>query len=210
MNYQNSKLRLKPNFCKVLGFALVFLFLMINRVVAGTGPYFTLTGSMDSFGDSSLNNVATPLSNVNIGAGFSDTGLGFNNSIGYKFKNSFSAELEFSYKSKDFRGTVNGDLTSKSFLLNGLYSFNIREFYTPYLGYGIGYSFHESNLFTQGDRSDMSLAYQLKMGIDIDISKKMSLLLGYRYLTTDNIKFKDYFSAEWTSHGIEAGIKLPF
>ncbi len=211
MRNPNSKSKQKIPLLSILLFALAFL-LPIPQVNASstTGTYFTLTGSMDLFGDSSLNNVAPTLFDVNIGSGFSDTALGFSHSIGYKFKNSVSTELEFSYKNRDFRGSVDGDMTSKTFLVNGIYSFNIREFYTPYVGYGIGYAFHEVNIVTKGDRADFTLAYQLKMGVDIELSRKLSLLLGYKYLSTDNTKFDGYFSAESFSHGIEAGVKFHY
>ena len=211
MRYQSSNPRQRLIFLNILVFALAFL-LPIPQVNASNiaGPYFSLTGSMDSFGDSSFSNIAPTLSEVNIGAGFSDTALGFSHSIGYKFKNSFSAELEFSYKNRDFRGDVGGDMTSKTFLANGIYSFDIREFYTPYVGYGIGYTFHEANINTRGDRTDLTLAYQLKVGVDIEFSRKVSMLLGYKYLTTDNTNLKDYFSAESFSHAIEAGVKFHY
>ena len=211
MRHQSSKPGQIPTFLNILVFALALL-LPIPQANASNipGPYFTLTGSMDSFGDASLNNVAPTLFEVNIGAGFSDSALGLSHSIGYKFKNSFSGELEFSYKNRDFQGSVDGDMTSKTFLANGIYSFDMREFYTPYVGYGIGYTFQEANIDTKGDRADLTLAYQLKMGIDIEYSRKLSLLLGYKYLTTDNTIFKDYFSAESFSHGIEVGVKFYF
>lgn len=144
----NSKHRQKPAFHKILVIAIAFFFLAFPAHAVTEGPYFTLTGSIGTFEDMALTNVDSTLASTNIGAGFEDTGLGFNHSIGYQFKNSFSAELEFSYKGRDFRGSVDGDMTSKSFIANGIYSFNIREFYTPYIGYGIGYAFHEANIET--------------------------------------------------------------
>ena len=155
-------------------------------------------------------NADSSLASTNIGAGFEDTGLGFNHSIGYQFKNSLSAELEFSYKSRDFRGKVDGDITSKSFIANGIYSFNIRKFYTPYVGYGIGNTFYEASMSGFGDRSDTTLAYQLKMGVDMEFSRKLSLLVGYRYFTSNNPDFKGWYSGESASHGIEAGAKFHF
>ena len=144
-------------------------------------------------------------------------GLGFNHSIGYQFRNSFSTELEFSYKGGDFKPDtmedvegLNGDMTTKSFLVNGIYSFNIREFYTPYVGYGIGFAFHEANIQGYGDRTDTTLAYQLKVGVDMEFTQKLSLLVGYRYFTSNSPVFKGYFSAESSSHGIEAGVKFHF
>ena len=141
-----------------------------------------------------------------------DTGLGFNHSIGYRFKNSFSTELEFSYKGGRFDSNsgLDGDMTTKSFLVNGMYSFDIREFYTPYIGYGVGLASHEANVKNKGDRSDGTLAYQLKMGVDMEFSRKLSLLLGYRYFATDNPDFSGFFTAESSSHSIEAGVKFHF
>ena len=210
MKHFNSKSRQKPAFHKILVIAIVFFFLALPAHAVTEGPYFTLTGSIDSFKDSALTSVDSSLASTNIGAGFEDTGLGFNHSIGYQFKNSFSAELEFSYKGRDFRGAVDGDMNSKSFIANGIYSFNIREFYTPYVGYGIGYTFHEVNIQSYGDRTDTTLAHQLKMGVDMEFSRRLSLRVGYRYFTTNSPTFKQYFSSENSSHGIEAGVKFHF
>ena len=210
MNHPKPKLGLKHIFCKILVIAIAFFFLALPAHAVTEGPYFTLTGSIDSFEDMALTSVDSSLASTNIGAGFEDTGLGFNHSIGYQFKNSFSAELEFSYKGRDFRGAVDGDMTSKSFIANGIYSFNIREFYTPYVGYGIGYTFHETNLKDYGDRTDMTLAHQLKIGVDMEFTQRLSLLVGYRYFTSNSPEFKGYFSAESSSHGIEAGVKFYF
>ena len=210
MKHFNSKSRQKPAFHKILVIAMAFFFLALPAHAVTEGPYFTLTGSIDSFEDMALTSVDSSLKSTNIGAGFEDTGLGFNHSIGYQFKNSFSAELEFSYKGRDFRGAVDGDMTSKSFIANGIYSFNIREFYTPYVGYGIGYTFHEVNIQSYGDRTDTTLAHQLKMGVDMEFSRRLSLRVGYRYFTTNSPTFKQYFSSENSSHGIEAGVKFHF
>ena len=190
---------------------MAFFFLAPPVHALTEGPYFTLTGSIDSYEDFALyRGVNAYIPGTNTGAGCEDTGLGFNHSIGYQFKNSFSAELEFSYKGRDFRGAVDGDMTSKSFIANGIYSFNIREFYTPYVGYGIGYTFHEANIQGYGDRTDTTLAHQLKIGVDMEFTQKLSLLVGYRYFTSNSPEFKGWFSAETASHGIEAGVKFHF
>ena len=210
MKHFNSMARQKSAFQKILVIAIVCFFLALPAHALTEGPYFTLTGSIDTSEDMSLTSVDSSLASTNIGAGFEDTGLGFNHSIGYQFKNSFSAELEFSYKGRDFRGAVDGDLTSKSFIANGIYSFNIREFYTPYIGYGIGYTFHEANFEGHGDRTDTTLAHQFKIGVDMEFSRRLSLLAGYRYYTSNSPELKGYFSSESSSHGIEAGVKFYF
>ena len=210
MKHFNSKSRQRTAFHKILVITMAFFFLALPAHAVTEGPYFTLTGSIDTFEEMALSSVDSSLVSTNISAGFEDTGLGFNHSIGYQFKNSFSAELEFSYKGRDFRGAVDGDTTSKSFIANGIYSFNIREFYTPYVGYGIGYTFHEANIQGYGDRTDMTLAHQLKIGVDMEFTQRLSLLVGYRYFTSNSPGFKGYFSAESSSHGIDAGVKFYF
>ena len=211
MNHPKSKLGLKPTFCKILVFAIVSLLLAVPAHASNeVGPYFTFTGSMDMFEDMTLVNKdssAVPLAGDSLET---ETGLGFNHSIGYQFRNSFSTELEFSYKGGDFGPGAHGDITSKSFLVNGIYSFNIREFYTPYIGYGMGIAFHEASINHWGDRADTTLAYQLKMGVDMEFSRKLSLLLGYRYFTTNDPSFDGYFVGESSAHGIEAGMKFHF
>ena len=211
MKHLNSKSRQKPVSHKILVITITFLLLAVPAHASNeVRAYFTFTGSMDMFEDMTLVNKD---SSVVPSAGDSletETGLGFNHSIGYQFKNSFSTELEFSYKGRDFRGAVDGDMTSKAFMANGIYSFNIREFYTPYVGYGIGYAFHEANLQGYGDRTDTTLAHQLKIGVDMEFSRRLSLLVGYRYLTTDSPTLPGYFTAESSSHGIEAGVKFYF
>ena len=210
MKHFNSKHRQKPAIHKILVITMAVVFLALPAHAITEGPYITLTGSIDYFKAMALTSDDPSLASTNIGAGFEDTGLGFNHSIGYQFKNSFSAELEFSYKGRDFRGAVDGDMTSKSFIANGIYSFNIREFYTPYVGYGIGYTFHEVNIQSYGDRTDTTLAHQLKMGVDMEFSRRLSLRVGYRYFATNSPTFKQYFSSENSSHGIEAGVKFYF
>ena len=209
MNHPKPKLGQKPAFHKILVIAIAFFFLALPAHAVTEGLYFTLTGSIDTFEDLTL----TGKVDTSVPSGTSiekETGLGFNHAIGYQFKNSFSTELEFSYKAGDFRSGPFGTVSSNSFLINGIYSFNIREFYTPYVGYGIGYAFHEANIDGYGDRADTTLAYQLKIGVDMELSRKLSLLLGYRYFTTNNPEFKGYFTAESSSHGIEAGVKFHF
>ena len=216
MNHPKPKLGLKPTFCKILVFAIASLLLAVPAHASNeAGPYFTFTGSIDTFEDMTLTNIDSGLAvRSNMGR---EIGLGFNHSIGYQFRNSFSTELEFSYKGGNFQpsteestGGLDGDMTTKSFLVNGMYSFNIRKFYTPYIGYGVGLASHEANVEGQPERGRGTLAYQFKMGVDMEFSRKLSLLLGYRYFATDNPTFVQLFEAESSSHGIEAGIKYHF
>ena len=222
MNYFKSTLTNKSNIYKFLA---VFVILLVSvlpvHATNERGPYFTFTGSMDLFEGMTLTGQDPSFNTAIKARGASaeiKNGLGFNHSIGYQFGNSFSTELEFAYKNGDFEkvtgdggiSNLHGDITSKSFLVNGIYFFDIRKFYSPYIGYGIGLAIHEASIQDHGNRGDGTLAYQLKMGIDMEFTQKISLLLGYRYFTTDNPNFKTFFTAESSSHGIEAGVKFHF
>ena len=101
MKHLNSKSRQKPAFHKILVIAIVFFFLALPAHALTEGPYFTLTGSIDTYEDISFNRQSRLLFPTGTSVGIK-TGLGFNHSIGYQFKNSFSTELEFSYKGRGF------------------------------------------------------------------------------------------------------------
>jgi opacity protein-like surface antigen len=221
MNYFKPKKTNKSIAYKVF---IIFITLLIPALpvhaTSERGLYFTLTGSMDIFEDFTLTGQ-DPSFNTSIKAPGASaeikTGLGFNHSIGYQFGNSFSTELEFAYKNGDFdkvtgdggTSSLHGDITSKSFLINGIYSFNIRKFYSPYIGYGIGFAFQEATQKGKGSGEETTLAYQLKAGVEMKFNRKLSLLTGYKYFTTNEAKF-GFYNGELASHTFEAGLKLHF
>ena len=125
MKYFSSESRQKPAFHKILVITIVFFFLALPAHALTEGPYFTLTGSIDMYDDLAVAGKVDTSVPTGASVGIK-TGAGFNHSIGYQFKNSFSTELEFSYKAGNFGPSLSGDMTSKSFLVNGIYSFNIR------------------------------------------------------------------------------------
>ena len=54
MKHSNSKSRQKPAFHKILVIAMAFFFLALPAHALTEGPYFTLTGSIDTFEDMAL------------------------------------------------------------------------------------------------------------------------------------------------------------
>ena len=61
MKHFNSKSRQKPAFHKILVIAIVFFFLALPAHAVTEGPYFTLTGSMDTYDDLALTGKVTLL-----------------------------------------------------------------------------------------------------------------------------------------------------
>lgn len=221
MNYPKSGFRDKPIFYGILVFAIMFL-LTTPPVHAGggTGPYITFSGSINVFEDMDLSNQNSTLGAILTAVGASletDTGLGFNHSLGYKFGQSFSTELEFSFRKGNFatgtssvgKTAVDGDMDSKSLLLNAIYHFDFSQSFSPYIGYGIGVTFHEATLDGFDDGEQRTFAYQFKMGVDLEFSQNMALVMGYRFFATDDPDF-GFFTGEVATHSLEAGIKYFF
>ena len=92
MNHPKPKLGLKPTFCKILVFAIAFLLPALPvHATSDPGTYVTFTGSMDIFEEMTLSNQDENLNNSVLEQRdafiTSENGLGFNHSIGYRFKN---------------------------------------------------------------------------------------------------------------------------
>ena len=226
MTYQKFGLREKPNFYAVLVFIMAFL-LIATPVHAGVGegPYLTLTGSINMYEDLDLMDVSSKLDPVIQTWGSYleiDLGLGFNHSIGYSFGDAFSMEVEFSSQGGQFgracssagcaegqKSKLDGDIETKSLLVNAIHFFNSSEPLSPYIGYGVGTAFHEATLDSHDDGAQITFAYQFKTGVDLKINQHISLLMGYRFFTTDEPDF-GFFKASVTTHSMEAGIKYHF
>ena len=220
MTYQKPRSIYKLYFYKILVFTIASLIAPPGYAGNGSGPYFTFTGSINIYETADLSKQSSGLEDAlqEINANLEiDTGLGFNHSIGYRFGRSISTELEFSFKESDFgngKGSgekipLDGDIDTKSFLVNGIYHFDQASRFTPYIGYGVGMAFHEATLNNHPDGEDKTFAYQLKMGFDMDFSHNMSFLIGYRFFTTDDANL-DFFTLDVTTHSLEAGIKYSF
>ena len=144
---------------------LVFLTSFLLTVVpthagVGEGPYLTLTGTINMYEDMNLTDVSTQLdpivqdwgSYLNI-----DWGLGFNHSIGYSFGSAFSMEVEFASQGGKFgracskvgceegqKSKLDGDVETKSLMVNAIHFFNADESFSPYFV------------------ADISVAYQMR------------------------------------------------
>jgi len=226
MKYQKYGFKDKPTFYEALVFAVAFL-LTVTPVHAGVGqgPYLTLTGSLNMYEDSDLMEVSSQLPNyIQTWGSYLeiDLGLGFNHSIGYSFGDAFSMEVEFSSQGGKFgtacssagcaegqKTALDGDIETKSLLVNGIHFFNTSETLSPYVGYGFGTAFHEATLDGHDDGAQTTFAYQFKTGIDLELNQHINLLMGYRFFTTDDPNF-GFFIGDVTTHSLEAGIKYHF
>ena len=223
MIYQNCGFRDKSTFYKILVFAIAFLLIAVP--VHADGPYLTFSGTINSYEDTDLLDVTTSLPEyVQTPGSFLeiDLGLGFNHSVGYSFGSAFSMEVEFSSQQGKFGsacsgivcqvGTstaLDGDIETKSLLVNAIHFFNTGESFSPYVGYGVGTAFHEATLEGHDDGAQTTFAYQFRTGIELKLNQHINLMTGYRFFTTDQPNF-GFFTVDVTTHSMEAGIKYLF
>ena len=145
-----------------------------------------------------------------------DAGAVLGVAAGYNFGN-VRLEGEFGYAKNDMdeitvhgfgSGSVSGDVTSYSFLVNGYYDFVNTSPLTPYISAGVGFARLDASL--EGDDADDDvLAYQLGAGVGYAVNEKVTIDLKYRYFATDDPKF-DGTEAEYASHNIFLGVRYNF
>lgn len=175
-----------------------------------------LTDTMDSDWDDSVGDQGT------IGI---DNSANFSAAIGASFLKNTRTELEVSYRkaglsdiSLDGVGSasLNGDLTTWGFLVNGYYDFPLKSKISPYLSAGIGVAHHKGTIDAVGglgtpgtDSTDTVFAYQVGLGASYAITEKASLWAGYRYLGSADPNFDD-ISAEYHANELRAGVRFNF
>jgi len=142
-----------------------------------------------------------------------ENGLLVIGAIGKSISKNIDIEAEFSYRNAsmghaDFAD--NGLIDVKTLMLNGIYHFGSGQT-KPYLGTGIGVGWVDL-----GELSDTAVAYQFLAGVERDVSKKISILLGYRFLGTSDIEDNTRvtqgldISTNLDSHNVELGVKYSF
>ncbi len=169
------------------------------RHVGGHKKYFKLSGLVFTPMDSDIG--LEPLPNATVvslpNREFSfDTGTGFSAAYGFQTDRHLNTEIEFSgrWTSLDQLKTpagnfpAMGDLRSFSFMLNIPWMFHNRSRWTPYAGGGIGMNWMRGDLGALTDGSvgaskgdELTLAYQLLVGVGYAINSRFELLLGYRF-----------------------------
>ena len=109
---------------------------------------------------------------------------------GYQW-NSWRLEGEYSYRANTsnttrFGARFNGNVDTNSFMVNGIYDFNVGWLVTPHIGMGIGGAWADASLTSPilgnlSKSSDSVFAYQAIAGIRYNITPSLALDLDYRY-----------------------------
>ena len=136
-------------------------------------------------------------------------------------------ELEYSHRSNrldqvefsegSFKG--GGNLQVDSLLISSFGGFHSENFWTPYLGAGVGAARMSASKLTVTDQplaseSAVVLAYQLGCGVEFELSKHFRLDLGYRFFGTTRPAFKESnghtFKMGYFSHSVVLGLLYGF
>jgi opacity protein-like surface antigen len=164
-----------------------------------------------------------------------DPGINIGGAGGYDF-GYLRVEGELSYKNgemsnitEQISGTkfanVDGRLGALAVMFNAFLDLHNDTRVTPYFGGGVGFAnLHLSDTFgtstATGNRSrlyrsddDTVFAYQAGAGLEIALTKMLSLDLGYRYFGTTKAKFDKNSSTtelKFESHNASIGIRIRF
>ena len=147
-----------------------------------------------------------------------DPGFGITAALGHSYGTGLRSEVEFGYRSNDMdeisvdgfgSGSIDGDVTSLSFMLNVFYDFMSGSAITPFLGGGLGYANVEGDIDNFGSEDDNVFAYQFAGGMAFDLNQSMKIDLQYRFFGTEDPDF-DGLEAEYTTHNLMVGFRHSF
>lgn len=139
------------------------------------------------------------------------------------------AELAYTYLAKDDKtrrddSEINkSEISGQSFMLNGYYDIDNPTIFKPYVGVGVGmakmkYKFKDTDVVDPTDSETNSFsknkfAYSLMAGVGAEITKNVTLDIGYRY--TDYGSFSKNIDDEKVkfdtkAHQVLAGVRYSF
>lgn len=139
------------------------------------------------------------------------------------------AELAYTYLAKDDKtrkdddGSYKSEISGQSFMLNGYYDIENPTIFKPYVGAGVGmakmkYRFTDTYPAAPEDNETNSFsknkfAYSLMAGVGAEITKNVTVDVGYRY--TDYGSFSKTFEDgklkfDTKAHQILAGVRYSF
>ena len=142
-----------------------------------------------------------------------DLGFGFSGALGYRW-NKFRLEGEIAYDVNDVDElevgavgiSIDGDVASLSFMLNGWRDFPQSDPWSFNLGGGLGLAVISTNDLaalgvTVADDSDIYFAYQLGGGLGYAITRDVTLTVDYRFFHA----IEDYLL-----HRVGIGVRMDF
>ena len=149
----------------------------------------------------------------------------------------FSFEFEYSYLNPDVDKTVlthagtdyantEGDVKLNNFMFNAIAKYPEGKIH-PYIGAGLGFSYVDVSVSTTStarganyvssiSNDDTVFAWQILLGVDIDLTNNLSVDIGYRYFATEAIHDHDHESEydstplDYKTNMVTLGLKYRF
>ncbi len=207
---------MKMNNVVVAGVAMA-LMMAGNAVAADGKPYAGIAAGVAILDDSTLSDNSGSVE-LSYNTGYVVSGV-----VGYEFGNGLRLEGELNYRQADTdkasaggaSASINSDVWSIGMMANAYYDFKNSSSITPYIGGGIGFanvnvgdgSIGGVQVWEEDD--DTVFAYQLAVGTGFDVTKQLTVDLGYRYYATQDPSF-GLADAEYSSHNVMAGLRYRF
>jgi opacity protein-like surface antigen len=139
-----------------------------------------------------------------------DPGFRAGVALGYDWANWFATEAEFGLGAneiKEWTGATRVDawLWNTPLLLNAKFQIPNRSIFTPYFGAGVGGAstgldvdhLDYGNAHFWGSASDIVFAYQAFAGVRVELKKRLSLGVEYRYVHSDAPNFDIDWGYYW-------------
>jgi opacity protein-like surface antigen len=146
----------------------------------------------------------------------------------------FSFEFEYSYLNHDVdravlknTGTdytaIQGDAAFHNFMLNAIAKYPEGKIH-PYIGWGLGFSYVDLSLQTTSStgvnygryasNDDTVFAWQILVGVDIDLTSNLSMDIGFRYFATESGSYYDHeydsTHLDYSTSMVTLGLKYRF
>ncbi|MDW7644266.1 MAG: porin family protein [Desulfuromonadales bacterium] len=197
------------NFLTIVLSVFVLHFLAVSAMAQ---PYFSGSIGIVSLMDSDFN------AGADTGEISYDAGVGLLAAVGGRVSDNLRFEGEIGYRANDLdKGTIdglgtakiNGDITALSLMGNMYVDFMPHEFFSPFVGFGLGFANVELDFDGAGSEDDDVFAYQVAIGGTYAANKQVSLDVQYRYFATDDPDFEG-LESEYQSHNVLVGLRFNF
>lgn len=193
--------------------------LMAGTAFAGEGkPYVGVSAVVAIMSDSTLTDSTGASLKLSYNPGFALSGV-----AGYEFGNGLRLEGEANYRQASMdkvyvaglTGNISSDVWSVGMMANAYFDIKNSSPVTPYFGGGIGFAnvnvgdgtINGIRVWSKAD--DTVFAYQVAVGAGFDVTKELTLDLGYKYYGTQDPKF-GLAKADYSSHNLMVGLRYRF
>ena len=151
-------------------------------------------------------------------------GYGFSGAVGswVDFDTPGRIEIEGSYRTNDVDDTtwtppsIKASIESVSVMLNAYADYDVRSFFKPFVGLGVGMAEITLDLGPFGSAADTVAAGQIILGCEVPLNDHFSIEAQYRFFGTPHPKLKSNqagdpgYESEYLTHNTLVGLRYAF